>query len=774
MVVMEELQATENKRRITESFRKICVEYLPVMVIYLIIALVVFWPVTLHITTTVAAGNAGLSLPGTGDLYQNLWSMWWVNKAIFGLYISPYHTNLLFYPVGASLVTETLSPLAGIYSLVFQYVNLAFAFNILLFTDFALCGLFMFLLADHIIKNRYAAFIAGLIFTFSPFHMVHTLEGQTNWIGIQFIPLLILFFLLMIKDKKLYTVLGTSISFVLLIFYGDPEEGILSIVFILLLLFFSMLSTSRRKDILNKRFLACLFSSLVLTFILGSPFLLPIMHGILHGTALTQASYASTITNSMIWSTPLLSFFLPPLYNNLFIPASYFYYGVYAVDTVERVAYLGWIVIFLAAVAIIKDVQRNKLRNLWLWVILGMIFALIAIGPYLQIGALTQQAASGNGIPGIYLIYRQIPILNLVREPGRFSLMVILCIGLLAGFGLKEIINHINIEDAKKRTRTVQYITLFVAILILIEYTGIPFRSAYINQNFIKIAPISTAYQQLANVPGNYSVMFLPILSSHTGRPNLFTGESEYYETAFGKPILGGYVTRENSSQEYSRLNIPLSVAAGSLQAGGIFAYSSAINENYTNLTLFFLSRYNTRFISLINSAYNFSDQLILDDYLNSLFGTPAYKDNATSIWSVNGTVQRANGRAINAYISLGNWTYGCSALGKILCNSTMDKLWYGPNLRAINVSVPASKTKLYMKFSAASLNNNVTLYVFQTSDKNELGSTILTHHIANYSVNLTLSPGLNSLFLVATNSTAPVTSQAFDLGISNITFRER
>ncbi len=746
--------------------------YLVPLLIYLVIALIVLWPVTLNVTTTVAAGNAGLSQPGTGDLYQNLWSMWWVGKAIFGLHISPYHTNLLFYPVGASLVAETLSPLSAMYSLVFQGVNLAFAFNVVLFTDFALGGLFMFFLADYVVKNKYAAFIAGIIFTFSPFHMIHTLEGQINWIGIQFIPLFILFFLLMIRDKKPYTVLGTSISFLLLTFYGDPEEAIISMVFVLLLLLLSMLTASRRKEILSMRFLACLLSAVVLAFVLGSPFFLPIIHGILSENALTQASYASTITNSMIWSSPVLSFFLPPLYNNLFMPASYAYYSVYAVDTVERVAYLGWVAILLVLFAVIMDVQKNRLGNLWLWVVLGGIFALLALGPYVQVGAMPQQLGK-NSVPGLYLLYRDIPILNLVREPGRFNSIVILCVGLLAGFGIKEIIQRINATDVKK-SRSAQYITLFATLLILIEYTGIPFRSTYISQNFVKVVPIPSAYQQLANAPGNFSVMVLPILSSYTGRPNLFTGESMYYETAFGKPILGGYVTRENSSQEYSRLNIPLSVEAGSLQAGGLFAYASPINENYSNLTLFFLARYNTGFVSVIDAAYNFTDLLVLNNYLDSTFGNPTYTDNATSIWSVNDAVQKAKGKSVVAYISLGNWTYGCYTAGQPLCNSTLDELWYGPNLRAINVSVPANETRLYMSFSTASLNSNVTLYLFQTSDKHELGATTLTRNITNYNVNLTLSPGLTALFFLATNSTAPNTSQAYDFGIGNITFRTR
>lgn len=58
--------------------------------------------------------------------------------------------------------------------------------------------------------------------------------------------------------------------------------------------------------------------------------------------------------------------------------------------------------------------------------------------------------------------------------------------------------------------------------------------------------------------------------------------------------------------------------------------------------------------------------------------------------------------------------------------------------------------------------------------NKHQLGATTLTHYIVNYNVNLTLSPGLDSLFFVATNSTAPDTNQTFDLGINNITFRRR
>ena len=83
---------------------------------------------------------------------------------------------------------------------------------------------------------------------------------------------------------------------------------------------------------------------------------------------------------------------------------------------------------------------------------------------------------------------------------------------------------------------------------------------------------VPNSYYQIANNTGNFSVMVLPILSTYTLVPDLYLGMSMYYQTVFQKPIISGYTSRENSSEEYPRLNIPLSVIAASLQAGGPFS----------------------------------------------------------------------------------------------------------------------------------------------------------------------------------------------------------
>ncbi len=744
-------------------------QYLIPAAIYLFIALVVFWPVTVNLTGTITGGELGGQV-GTGDAYQNLWIIWYVNYAIFDLHTSPYATGLLFYPVGSNLATTSMSPIAALFTFPFQAANLPFAFNVLFFFDFALTGLSAFFLADYLIKNKYAAFIAGLIFAFSPFHMIHALAGQTNWISIEFFPLFILSFLLLMKRKDAYAIVMTSVLFVLLVFFGDPEQGIISIVFLSLFLVASLASSSARKEILNRKFALCCIYCALLAFAIGSPFFIPILEGFAHG-ALVEASGQSTLANSMIWSDPVLSFILPPPSNNLFAHFSDSYFDIYLGDNIERVSYLGWISIILVIAAIASAVKRRAPRSILIWAFLGFVFIWMATGPYLQFGELPQQITVTNAIPGIYLLYRAIPILNIVREPSRFNLALTLCIALLAGFGFCSMESYIK-SKLKRETKQLQlYIAFVLAILILIDYTGAPLSFFNASNTFFINPSIPAGYSAIAQSPGNFSVVVLPLLASVTNRPNLYTGESMYYQTLFKKPMVGGYTSRENTTDQYVRLNMPLAIEAASLQQGTGFAYSSPINENTTDLTLFFLSKYNTRFISVIGQAYNLSESLTLDDYMDSTFGQPYYNGDNASIWRINSTLEKAANRSIIAYISQGNWTRGCASLGLVYCNSTLDGLYYGPNVRAINVSVPENQTNISMTFQAASLNSNVTLYIFLQSDRNELGSGALSRKIGEYYLNMTLNPGLHTIFFVTPNLTTAHLNQSFDFGIENITF---
>lgn len=146
---------------------------------YLLLTVVIFYPMIINITSTV---------PGIGaDTYQSMWDLWWVPYSIFTLHASPYFTSYVFYPLGANLATQTFAPIAGLVSAVFQPLGTAFALNMIFIIGFVLSGLFAYMLAHHITKHDGASFIAGFIYAFSPVHVIHSF-GHLQFINIEFIP----------------------------------------------------------------------------------------------------------------------------------------------------------------------------------------------------------------------------------------------------------------------------------------------------------------------------------------------------------------------------------------------------------------------------------------------------------------------------------------------------------------------------------------------------------------------------------------------------------
>ena len=145
---------------------------------------------------------------------------------------------------------------------------------------------------------------------------------------------------------------------------------------------------------------------------------------------------------------------------------------------------------------------------------------------------------------------------NIVREPGRFDVIVTIAVAILAAIGFMHIIE--NKDDRKK-----MLYAAILSVIILAEYVGFatpPFSSQlYMNST------IPAEYYAIGNVSGNFSVLMLPSLPQAGSKPAEFTGLETYYITATKKPLIGGYTGRTNNTQELSVALIPLSEQAQTL-----------------------------------------------------------------------------------------------------------------------------------------------------------------------------------------------------------------
>lgn len=729
--------------------------YLKVALIYLVITLILFWPLTINITNTVVNGG--------GDVFQTMWNLWWVNYSLFVLHTSPYFTNLLYYPLGASLVTQTLTPIAGILSAPFQLVSMPFAYNSMFFLDFMLSGLFMYLLADHITNNKYAAFIAGLIFAFSPMHIAQS-YGHLDWTGIEFLPLYLLFFLKMMKQKDLKYAFGAGISFLFIAFLGDIEQGIIIVVMTFFILLF-YLATKCRSSILNIGFAKSLSVMVIVILLIGSPFFLSILYGIANQGALAAASQQSSIQYNEIWSQSVLSYVLPSQFNNQFYGLATSAYGsIFYPDPTERTAYLGIIATVLALIAIFYDWKKEKFAKSLQWIFLGVVFFLLSLGPFVQFTTFS----ATTGIPSIYYLYSKIPLFNLVREPGRFDLVVTLALSILAAMGAKELFNHERIRSITK-LKTEQYLTLALGFLIVIEYVGITTPGPFASSMFIN-AQIPRGYQELGNVNGNFTVMILPNLPNAT-KPALYPGMSEYYQTAFKKQIVGGYTSRTNSTQSLTVEVIPLSLSSLYLQEGYGFIYPTPIIENISNVNLLLLAYYNVHFIGVIRSAYNVSSLSTLYVYLTSLFGLPVYQDNTTILFSTANTLAAKAGSHLVAYTT-SMWVPGFSLCQSAYsCNSTLSSMWWGPSARSVMVFAPSNQTNVTMTFSSISYAGSSSLQVILNNPQNIVASEQLNQTPKNFSVKLSLQPGLNELLFYGHSALYNEANVTINYGLNDITF---
>ena len=110
----------------------------------------------------------------------------------------PWFTNLLYAPTGVGLLFHTLNAFNGFITLPIQLVfGLLPAYNTAVLFSFTLGGLGAYLLARHILgpgSSHLAAFAAGVIFTFSPFHIAHLL-GHMQVISLEWIPFYALYLL---------------------------------------------------------------------------------------------------------------------------------------------------------------------------------------------------------------------------------------------------------------------------------------------------------------------------------------------------------------------------------------------------------------------------------------------------------------------------------------------------------------------------------------------------------------------------------------------------
>jgi hypothetical protein len=196
--------------------------------------------------------------------------------------------------------------------------------------------------------------------------------------------------------------------------------------------------------------------------------------------------------------------------------------------------------------------RRFGWRPVPLPVIFPITFALLALGPFIQV------AGINTHIPTPWAFLRYVPIVGLARSPSRFSVLVMM--GLSTLFALALI--HITNKYAETRPERRRLILAAVTALLVFELSPAP-RTLY-------SAEVPAIYRTIAADPSpSVRVLGLP-LGVRDGASSIgdFSAQSQYFQTAHGKGILGGYISRVSDRRKHRLQRIPMYDALMTLSEG--------------------------------------------------------------------------------------------------------------------------------------------------------------------------------------------------------------
>jgi hypothetical protein len=600
-----------------DSGRRARAFWLPLS-LYALLALLLSWPLL---------ANLGSRMPGTAtwafDESTFAWNIWYFKHALLDLRTSPLHSGLIWYPLGIDLILYTYNFFNALIALPLQLAfNLPTASNLSLLFATTMSGFGTYLLACYVLRIAYsaedfqpdtafhaprftlhvlrlAAFLAGLIYAFASNRAIYAALGHYDMVTTLWLPFYALYLLKTLREPKLKNAVLAGLFF--------ATAALAEMIFASFLALFTAIVVLAvwRPWRLRWRAFGRLALTMAVAALIWAPVLVPVAREFLTG------DYALTgWGESVKLSADAVGLITPTELNPIARPARLFRDAgatqtdswAAALRAVEEgkgrfsdinTVFLGYATLVLAVLG--AWVGRKRLRP-WIWS--AAVFGILALGPLLQINgrsrfSLDNMLPEGVTFPLPFTLLHFIPFINANRAPNRNSAILMLTLAVLAGYGAAWLLGRIG-ESANRRigehlhplagaasasdaTRNTEYAirnthhasritsslvylsTCLLAILLLAEHLAVPLPTTD--------ATIPQVYRQLAAEPGDFAIMQLPL-----GWRNSFgvlgseQTNLQYFQTAHGKPIIGGNISRAPAYKMDYFARIPLFQALTDLE----------------------------------------------------------------------------------------------------------------------------------------------------------------------------------------------------------------
>lgn len=469
------------------------------------------------------------------DGYQNIWNLWWVDKAVRDLQALPWYTTYLHYPLGTTLLGHTLNPFNGLVAIaLLPAMTLVQTYNTLVIFSFVAGGVTAFWLCHHATRAYGGSLLGGAIFTFSSFHFMHA-DGHLQLTALEWLPLFVLCWIRFCEQRTwpralvAATVLWLVVLCDLYYFAYCVIAGGL----------FAAWRAWQERDV----------------WLLARPSSGPLLIGFVLPTVATSG----VLLGSLVYRHAIDPFFGThsprDLSMDLLSPFIWGYYWRFR-DTVrplweglskyvtEASVHIGWSVIALAIFGF-RQRARVPVAYAGFWLVVIGFFGVMSLGPNLKIGG--HELAIGPGVSllghdDVNLLVLPYAVLWLIFPPWRLAgvplrmmVMVQLAAAVLAAGGWHAL--------ATSRHRRSLLMAALLA-LVVIEYLPYPLRVT---------SPDVPAYvKALTRLPEG------AVIDLAANGP-----QALYYQTVHQKPIAFGYISRTPTSVDQADLALATLIREG-------------------------------------------------------------------------------------------------------------------------------------------------------------------------------------------------------------------
>jgi hypothetical protein len=537
--------------------------HLLVMALYAFLALVLTWPLVRYLGTHVPG-----STTWAFDEYTFIWNSWWLRYSLFDLGQNPLASTHTFYPLGINLVLYTYNLFNAFLSLPLQpFLPLPAISNLTFLLATVLSGYGAFLLLETLIGDAesptrdtltkpagsqhagfgmeteagtvfpvshlvtLAAFLSGLIYAFGSYRMVYAAIGHYDMWSTAWIPLYALFLIKTVREPRMRNAVLAGI-FLALALYSEMIFGVFLGMLTLIVLLF-VIGRRARREVAGGLLvlLGRLVVLILVAMILYLPVLVPILGEMFGGYELAgwgDAEKLSVDLAGLVTPTPL-----HPLGGDWVETLQQTREGTSRFRDVNTV-FLGWAGLALALVGALR-----YWRRLAAWIASFVVFALFGLGPLLQINGRSIFDLDGLvvNVPLPFILLHYIPLVKANRVPNRFSVVLMLSLAVLAGFGAYWLLKKAASSKYRLAGWVAAVCTLLLAALLLFEHWSVPLP--------LTDARIPPVYQQVAADPDDFAILQLPMgWRNSFGVQGAENTQTQYYQTYHQKRLLSGNISR--------------------------------------------------------------------------------------------------------------------------------------------------------------------------------------------------------------------------------------